>query len=605
MNNLDDFLKQVFAFLLRKLGEQVDRETALRVARRVLEDMHLGTHETSWDSAQPVTVRTAKRRELMGTAIRISGQVAQLHDPEVISVPEADGTWTDAETTCVEIEDHAGSRVWALDVMGRALIDAVQQIHEQHAVAEFLGVMLLLPARVSSRRPETVSGDNRREFVFQVLGVRPSESAFDLLAASQEEREQASDLLDSLRRSSISPRDHLIARVVEGLRIVGLEELHVLRSTIDFAVLQALGVGRIGNSPANLHGLIVGPPGHGKKLPLLAAQALNPTAQVLSSSKCTPAGLVGASYRTDAGWRSTPGAIPRSAHGVLLMQDAHGWAPNDTRRMAPILQSVMEDGIVHDSVAGGRSWSAPVATIMDMNRTTHVDPRSRAPEAALLRVLPLLSRMDAILEIPADVERAWSMAARTYDGLSNESVPPLQQPWVRQARLLVAALRHAIPSVSTESVRSLMRDAHTQLFEKNRALLMGSPTEATALPMRLAVSFGRLVSASSRADGRAEAQPQDVDVALQFLTSKLEFMRLHGLTPSDQYANFKQKREDFVRRHAGTVIDPSDIATKYEQETGEAVSEKTIRRDLAQLGASRVGKSAYKLPDAGSEPTGS
>jgi hypothetical protein len=204
--------------------------------------------------------------------------------------------------------------------------------------------------------------------------------------------------------------------------------------------------------------------------------------------------------------------------------------------------------------------------------------------------------MDAIFEIPMDVERAWATASQTYDSLRSTGLPPLQQPWVRRAQLLVAAVRETVPNVSTDSVRAAMKAAHERVFAENRTLLLGSPTEGTALPMRFAVSFARLVSASARADGRADAQPEDVELALSFLSKKLEFMHLHGLKAAEQQT-FKQKREDFVRQRAGTIVDPADLASRYQQATGEAASEKSIRRDLAQLGAKRIGKGSYLLPD--------
>jgi hypothetical protein len=390
---------------------------------------------------------------------------------------------------------------------------------------------------------------------------------------------------------------------------VGLDEFPLLGELLEFVILQAVSLGRVNNSSGRIHILIPGPPGQGKKLPSLAAQALSVACAQLSAAKISAAGLVGTSRSTREGWLSEPGALVRAAHGTAVLQDAHGLSESDLRKLGPVLQELIEDGLVRDSVAGGRTWETPVGLIIDMNRVSQLQagpPRNSRAEAALARLRPLLSRIDVIAEIPPNPGRAWRIGAKMLRTLSQTGQKLEQQTWTREAKVIVATLRDALPTIDIEPVR----DAMTAKFDELRAVnapLFANRDDAGDLATRTAVSMTRLVLASARACGREQANQADVDRAVRFLNKKLQFLALLPLplVPlSDCPPNRTAHRADWVRQHAGQVVTSAILTEAYQRATGEAVSERTMRRDIQEAGGLWQGSGRWLLPPATEDDAG-
>jgi hypothetical protein len=140
-----------------------------------------------------------------------------------------------------------------------------------------------------------------------------------------------------------------------------------------------------------------------------------------------------------------------------------------------------------------------------------------------------------------------------------------------------------------------MEAVHANLHEDNRHVLT-LMVQAGDIPTRLAISFGRLVAASARAHDRAVASGADVEVALKFVNLKLRYLAMHAAKPMSERPDVQDARQDWVRRHGGTSVSASDLATRYHAETGVDVSSRTIRRDFITLGARKVGKDMWLLP---------
>jgi len=130
-----------------------------------------------------------------------------------------------------------------------------------------------------------------------------------------------------------------------------------------------------------------------------------------------------------------------------------------------------------------------------------------------------------------------------------------------------------------------MRDFHEAIAEENAATLSVLP-EAGDIPVRLGISFARFVTASARAHDRSTAMSEDVEETTRFLRLKLEFLRLEVPTIVQEAS------------YEGRAVRPVDFARTHTERTGgEVISERTARRRLLQMGAKRVGKGRYLLPD--------
>ena len=121
--------------------------------------------------------------------------------------------------------------------------------------------------------------------------------------------------------------------------------------------------------------------------------------------------------------------------------------------------------------------------------------------------------------------------------------------------------------------------------------------------MRLAVNFTRLVMASARAHDRSYATGQDVELALGYVRTKVNFMRaaakLAAVPVSQCPGGRRAADEEFWTRRAGTEVVASDLRDQYEEETGTAVSLKTILRELQRREATNPAHGRWRLPPAG------
>lgn len=398
--------------------------------------------------------------------------------------------------------------------------------------------------------------------------------------------------------------DHILDEVVRGLRVVALDQFPLLKTLLRFTVLQALSCGRLDHASGRLHAMVAGPPASGKKLIGLAGRALNPRWEEASAAKISAAGLVGASHHAAGGWQSQPGLIARADQGVVILQDAHAISQAELRRLGPVLQEVIEDGVVRDSVAGGVRRETAAALLIDLNRFAQLaaGPNGSAAEAALLLLRPLLSRLDLIVDIPADVERAWRVAGAMYRTIGAGSQTFENQPWVRHLRLLVGALRDRHPEIDLDPVRGGMEAAHEEIARQNAHLFSTVP-ELGDIPVRLAITMARLVSASARSDDRSVASVEDLEEALTFVRLKLEFLRVAvpDLARTADAAKRPEGDDAARERHAGQTVHVSDFAKTYAEATGDTISERTARRHLRRIGAVRRGPGLYLLPPAEDE----
>ena len=582
---LAQFFRAAYAHVLDQLGKKATPDAVAKAAREALNDLTNNAGPVTWATAKRLTASQVKRSAALYNPARCVGFVVERSEPQIVTVALEDGQTEDVEAIHIKIEDRQGEHLNTLAIVGRHLVDLVSDVSRAGQSAEFLGVAV----------PMVVHLNGPQLFYFHVVDVRVSKCHLDLLGATDDERARAEQDLAELRLRDLPIIDSILDDLVQGLDVVALEEFPFLGQLLTFTILQALSCGSIGDSPARLHLMLVGPPGQGKKLIGLAARAMNPVCAELSGAKISLAGLIGASHLAAGGWKSTPGALARAANGVAVLQDAHAWRLSEVTKVAPVLQELIEDGVVRDTVAGGRTRQAPTSLVIDLNRTAQVGLAGMAKEAAIIRIRPLLSRVDLLAEIPADVGRSWGVGEKMYAKLGKRRA--LQPDWMRALQVAIATLRDRHPIIDLDDVTELMRQTHETIREKNRLQIEHMP-EAGDIPVRLAITFARLVAAYARGSDRSRATADDVAKAAEFLRVKLDFLKMCGPDPvaDPAAAPAKQSRADWVAHNAQTPVSPKNLKEQYEVETGNSVSEKTIKRDLENLGAKKVARGTFVVP---------
>lgn len=591
-------VQSLFANFRKQADPKLDDEKLLQLVQVDGATALKALSVANWNTASPCRIRHLKATSKLYQPQRVVGTITELRDGVVVRVPGANGEFTKVETACIRITDPDGDSLWSAELIGPD-IQAGLDLRRQAATIEFLCVPVDVPLKLDAKLSAQALASGPRGFLLQVLDVRESTSMLDLLGAGAAERQNSEALLAKLKSEGLSPHSYLFEQVVKHLKIAGLDDFTELRELIHFAVLQSLSGGQVDHAPGRLHGLVVGPPGQGKKLVSLVAKVLNVACVQLSATKYSAAGLVGASRRTEAGWVSQPGLLPQAAHGVAILQDGHGWEGSRLRAIAPMLQEVMEDGFAGDSVAGGQRRATPTSLLIDLNKRAHVTSSvvGGGPEAGLLGIRPFISRLDFIGDIPEDAHRSWLVSRSIYKSLGSGAGDLDCQPWVRELRLLVATLRDRSPDVSLESVRELMAAVHDDVYSANAADFASMP-EASDIPARLAITFARFVGAAARGRDSDVAEPCDVDVATAFINRKLQYLKVRGTSypTSVTGTSSPEKRNAWFAQLAGRLVRTADVVNAYRAETGEVICERTARRHIQQQGGVRTGKGEYQLP---------
>ncbi len=587
---LERLFRAVYMRVRQNFGAQATHDQIERVTNKILAEMREPT-TVSWEHAAPTTTQAVKRTAMLHRVVRLAGHVAEMRDPQIVHVRASgndDGEIVQVDTTCAKIEGRDGSSIWSLDVTGAELITKLQGAGS--AFVEFLGLVIAMPATIDMKRPDTSVGSARSDFLLHILDVRAATSAFDLLGATLEERLRGQALLDDLRRRSVAPFDYIRETAIKNLQIHGLDKLTVLRDVIDFTVLQSVAGGHVGHAPGTLSVLVIGPPGRGKKLPHVVAEMLNAVSSPMSAACASPAGWVGASTHGKGRWTSKPGALPRAAGGVAMMQDAHSIPSAKLRELVHILAEVIEDGKVRSSVAGGREWPAQTSLLIDMNTEEQAFGTSSS-RMTLTSYAPILSRLDLIAWIERDDAATWSIAEQLY-GTTTRTAAPDSEAWRRDLQLLVAALRDAHPVVALGGVEEQMRAAHRALSDQK---YYGGLPNAGDYPARLSVSYRRLVTAHARACDRSIATVDDLKAVGKFIMMKLDALK--RIVSSDRAAS-KPSLEAFLTTLAGKAVSPATVAAEYKVATDITVDERTARRHLLRV-AQKVAHNTYQLPGSG------
>jgi hypothetical protein len=292
---LDALLHQLYAWMIKNRPPRTSAEDILGAAQRAAEQLLADiAAPLDWDLAQPMQIRALRRQGMLFVGVRLAAQVKEMTSPHIVTLRGSGGGEVHVLATSLVLVDELGEEIETLDVLGESLVDTIERLREHRL--ELLGRAIVVPGSAF-----------RSKFVFQVEDARRSSSMLDIVCATAEERGATALVLADLARRGVSPLDHIAAELERGLDIVGLEEFAQLRLLIRFVVLQALSAGRIKHAPGALHGIVVGPPGQGKKLVGLAARLINPRMREASAAKISPAGLVGASSRGPEGWRSQAG----------------------------------------------------------------------------------------------------------------------------------------------------------------------------------------------------------------------------------------------------------------------------------------------------------
>ena len=578
----DDLQNQVHVHLHEIHGGRQSREDIAQAAISVAAD--LKTREGP--DTEPIDVDDVldlHRDENLMRPVRLRGRLTA-ESPRHQTLMVEDEGWASVPTRSVSLLTTSGAHVACLPVVGPQVWDLPLA-----APVTVLGRMARVPV---DRRFSPEAKFDRFEAQLCIETVEECRSHLDLIGATPKERERTEAVVRKLAECEGGLYDNFARQVREALGI--LETGHALRLAQYAVILQAFGGDdRVGQSPGRTSVLLVGPPGQGKKTLTTIARCLNSAFVEMSPERATAAGLCGPSHRARTGWASTPGAIAHAANGVLALQDAHSWTPSKLNSLAPILQTVMEDGAVRNQgVSGGSDYSANVGLLLDANRHEQVIRGTRTKTPILCHG-PLLSRFDSIIELPLDVDGAWARGGKLVTALAGqqETHPQL----ARTCQLVVAYLKDKHPAIDTGGVGEALEHIHQELFDAYRHRLEVDPNLAAAMPNRLAVQLVRWTRAYARANDRSVATVEDTEAANTLADAKLKFVCQAVETNVRMSECPNHQIDHVILQRAGETVTPAEIVDAVRQDLGREINERTARRHLKQLGEA-VKHGHYAIP---------
>ena len=572
MNDLGSVL---LAHAVAQLSPKAPAEEIGAVVEHLIEKLTLPPNDDP-STAEMARDISAGRRQ--GQRCRVMGTVSKVSSPhrffDTRSVPKIRREYIE-----VSLVDIRGDQVPTLQIVDCDHAETLLEASRSGTPILVEGVNIELP-ELSPRAQEWGLHGIRQSGYLLIDQVSTSYTHLDAIAATEDERAEAKAWL---KRAHRTVRTSLTSILLQNLGIITGSYLDDL---LEQVVVQATGTGTIGSTPGTIHMLVIGPPGHGKKLLGETAAIINPTFVEVMPGRTSVPGLTGMARQG-----GSPGALTRASGGVTNIQDAHAYSENEMKSLAPVLQHVMEDGEVRiGGMTGGQTRTAQTGLLIDANRSTALQGSGPCPP--ILDQLPLKTRFDFISEIEMDIAASWEIGSKILaTGTAGVAV---SASWKRRLQVLVATLRDRNPIIDLDSVEDQLTGGYKQLADDFSEFLHNHPLVASSLARRMAVSIKKVTSASARSQDRSTADASDAQFALDAARQKLTFIRNHVVRLSTCPKAEGPEPTSWLRQKSGE-FKPSELVEEYEAETGHTVSERTFRRHLQKLGAKQAGKGLYRL----------
>lgn len=516
-------------------------------------------------------------------AYQLVAHVGKVQRPLVERLPVLEGVSGSVEVTRATIIDSTDEALETLPIVDAEIVRRLR--HRQGGAPCTLTVMpIALPQKLSCKEVQGGLDAAPRRIYIHIIDVDEHVTSLDRVAVSPDEREWAKHTVEHLVTERLTVQQYLVESLIEGLGIRGIDRLPYMLDLLEFVALQACSCDRIDGASGRLHGLVLSPPGAGKKLLARGAAALNPHSEHVSAAKVSAAGLIGNAHT------GRPGALVRASGGVVCMPDTHELRTSTLGEVAYILQELIEDGSATDSKSTRTPRrEANTATLLDMNEPTN---RSQS----ILAKRAYISRVDVAYSIDADAARTWDVARERVANAHAGGAHLDDRNWERPVRVLVAYLRDQFgQDVDLSAARPTMAALIDGLREANKNAHVGIINDVVT---RLPNSLTRLVAARAVACARSYALPEDVAAVEKFVRAKLEFVKLAPPAKAAS-APAQPTPEAFIRDEAranGNRVELSALVKAYAEKYPRPFSRKTFQRAGQAMGAVRIGHGVYELP---------
>ena len=264
----------------------------------------------------------------------------------------------------------------------------------------------------------------------------------------------------------------------------------------------------------------------------------------------------------------------------------------------------MQDGVALDSTSAMTRHEAVTSIHLDLNRQSQINPSRKYDSFSDINLpLNLISRFDFIMDIPTDLERQVSVA---QDILGGSNIIDVNRPiqyipqWQRDLQVIIAYIRTYFRYTEIpEEVNSYAQQKLYNLIQENEFLT--NEQLYSGMMTRLAVSINKYALAISSANLQIKVKTEDIDKAFGFISEKIKFLSSFAQDGSQantdaNLSDTKARQKLIYERFHGKIVSVKEIMEYLTSQNEKSVCERTIRRDLDDIGAENPRHGKWKIP---------
>ncbi|KAA3609705.1 MAG: hypothetical protein DWQ03_17145 [Calditrichaeota bacterium] len=543
-------------------------------AEQILKQFQKFAKSVDWRKTSAHQIYHIKKEDAVGKPIKLVGYIHTISDPKPIETNGKRSTFVE-----LSIRDRSNNQIVVIPVYDESLRERLKDSFNHHIHCTFHGTVLSIITKEASG------------YLFYLHNYIVEVTPEDLIEVQYDLKTNRADIFLKEIATQQDKFSYFKNKLVDGLKIKGLDKAKELSHSIDFMIYQAFSSGMYNNNSMKLHSLIIGPPAVGKKLLTLSAKVLNPVSEEIGvvDSKITMAGLIGnASLGKNNIWKSNPGYFTMASEGVLCIQDFHEVKKN-RKEIFGALSKLMEDGEVIDSSSARTTFIANTSILLDMNRKSQVYKGEGSTESADINIpINILSRFDFIIDIPQDKQRQLVVAQDIFTKTED-----LVDDWKREVKHFVAYIRTYFKKIKfSEEVEVQLKKKLRQIESQVRTI-PEIENDFQDFYTRLAVSAQKYVKAVASINLRTHARISDVDEAFRFIQTKVDFLKNHLINIKPRKVNSAEDRWQLLEEEfTGKEFKRKEVIAFYEEKK-ILVNSKTVDRDL--LKASKVRQGVYRI----------
>lgn len=441
------------------------------------------------------------------------------------------------------------------------------------------------------------------ETFFYVLTIFDYEGNYRAYGFTDDEIKEAQKIINVNKHNL---RLYLMKEIKRLLQVKNLKENPQLKICLENAVLQSLSSRTIRRHNGWIHSIVWGPPSTGKNFIVQVIKLLNLEFREGQSGKITIAGLLSACSSKEGKYVAEPGLLVLANGGVFVIQDFHSVEDVKKKLFFGIISKVAQEGEAIDSTASKTTYKILTGIHLDANKISQI----RLSKEKSINVfedygieIQILSRFDFIMDIKVDAHTRYKTARASLGNIHDEEGIQKSE---RLLKIIIAILKDRFPKIQVSNDVIAEAQKRIDAFYYDNIDTFGRVDVLSDFPQRMMMSFHKYLNSIARLNCRAYSKVEDVEYAMKFLSSKLEFLKNYApelqtdsmLGKSQKTRICKQYLVDYFQDDYFTISNAVNVMKKSDNLTvSRNISERTVRRYVESV-ATQVKRDTWKINES-------